>query len=212
MKITPKSYLASTCLLLVSCPLAGRAQTQDPAPPTATTVYDGRTSRTMDEIQKRRAEAIRATLRRLDFKDEKLQNAVVDYAHQREEERSALDVAAARLERVIRDKDATDLEVTGAMDAVRQAAAAERDRRDHDRAAREQNEKDLDAQIGFSKSPRLEAALRMLGIIGDDSALLSDAAPGFETAPAAPSEAPRRSGGGSGGGGRHGMGGGFPRF
>lgn len=163
--------------------------------------------RMQDRLEDARVDGLRNTLRKLGYEDKDLLNAVSDYVRKRDATRLPFLLASRRLEAVLQDKDASNDEVHDALNHFYDAADAERHRRDGYRDAQHDAEKQLDDNIHFSHDPRLEATLVMMGVLGDDTELLDQAAPGFEAAVTQPERRAYPSGGGES---RRYPGGGFP--
>ena len=131
---------------------------------------------------------ITRSLQRAGVTDAATIEAVTTYATNRTAARKPLYDAANALTQALADENSTDAQVTTLLDAFNAALDAEKTRTT---AA----EAELDKQIGYSKNPKLAAALTLLGMTGDASGYLNGGMGG------------RGGMGGFNGGGRGGRGG-----
>ena len=118
--------------------------------------------------QQRRDETLHGNLTTAGFTDKATQDAIVGYVDAYEGAKQKLrDTEEAKMVAGLRDKTTTDDQLTKLLTDFRTAAATLRDQR---KAALV----DLDGKIGYTKSPRLEAYLTMIGVVGDEASLLSE--------------------------------------
>ena len=134
-------------------------------------------------MEQRRDESLHSNLTTAGFTDKTLQDAVVAYVDAYEKAKQPLRDQGAKVVAALRDKAATDAQLTTALADFRTAAATLLGQRKVAQA-------DLDTKIGYTKTPRLEAYLTMIGVLGDEASLLGQI-----------------GGGGRGGAGRGGNGG-----
>ena len=139
-----------------------------------------------------RGQQVRRMLNRSGVTDEAVAQQVENFVSAQAQATRSLRERARALHDALGDDTSTDAQIRTLLSALRTAAAGERDRR-------RQALRSLDAATGYSRNPRLEAALTLAGIIGDESSLLNGSLGGW------PGGGPM---GGPGMGGRGGMGGG----
>jgi hypothetical protein len=94
--------------------------------------------------------------------EKEVQDAVIAFVNEQDEAREPLREMASKLLETVNGAAAGDALVPGMLAELRTKVAAEKER--HAKAIEA-----LDARIGYSKKPRLEAALTVLGIIGDEA-------------------------------------------
>lgn len=114
--------------------------------------------------------ALRAALTRSGAADAATQNAVLDYAKSEMAARADSAKAKAKVMQALRTGAVTDSQFGVLLDEMRSAAEQEKTRRARSAAA-------LDAKIGYTKKPRLEAVLVLTGLVGDEAATLSPMMP-----------------------------------
>lgn len=124
------------------------------------------------------------------FNDKAVQDPIVDFMKAQETARMPLRDKARQLSQGLAN-NATNDEIIIMLRDVRDAVTEEKTR--HDAAV-----KDLDAKVNYTKNPRLEAELTVLGLIGDESSYIGMGGMGGRGG----------RGGRGGGGGRGGNGGG----
>ena len=117
------------------------------------------------QMQQRREQGLHQVLTAARFTEAPLQNAIVDFVNQQDTAGQAVQEKARLLGQALRDPAATDAQVAPLLADFRAAVAAEK-------ARRATALKELDADISYTKSPRLDALLTMLGIIGDESSIM----------------------------------------
>lgn len=143
---------------------AARTQAADTPPPANTPNNNEPNAeirpRTPQEFQ---ARMIRGALTKAGLGDTTLQNAVVAFADAQETARRDLRDAMRKLRDAANDTTTTDAQLSTQLAALKSAAAAEKTRGAKAESA-------LDAQIGFSGKPRLNAVLTTLGLVGDAAA------------------------------------------
>ncbi len=132
---------------------------------------------------------IARSLQSAGFTDEAIIEAVTTYAAKRTAARKPLYDAANALSTALTDENTTDAQMATLWSDFQSALATEKTRT----AAAEA---ELDKQIGYSKEPKLAAALTLLGVTGDATSYLNSGQNG------------RGGRGGPGGGGPDGMDGG----
>lgn len=140
------------------------------------------------------------------FADKALQDPIIVFWKAQETARQPLRDKTDQLMDGLRHKTATDDEVGIMMRDVRDAVSDEKTR--HDAAI-----KDLDAQLHYTKNPRLEAMMTMMGLIGDEISYSTLAGTnlmlrGFMAGTAGRGGPARRGGAGANGAGANGAGGG----
>lgn len=121
------------------------------------------------------------------------QTAVLAFAKQQSDAATALQPKITAMRGLFRGNGADDAAVKSALADYRSAVDAARKTRDAQTA-------DLDKQISFSTKPKLEAVLTMLGIIGDETAFVSNLS-GEARLPGAGGRGGQGGRGGRGGGG-----------
>lgn len=131
---------------------------------------------------------IARSLQSAGFTDEGLIEAVTAYGRNRQAARKPFFDAANALSQALSDKDTTDARIETLWSDFNAALTTEK-------ARTEKAESELDVQIGYSKDPKLAAALTLSGITGDAMGYLNAGQGG-------------RGGPGGMGGGRGGMNGG----
>jgi len=109
-----------------------------------------------------REKGLRSLLTEAGIAQPEVLDAVVAFVNEQDEAREPLRDAAAKLMDTVTGAPAGDTEVPGMLAELRKNVAVEKERRTKALEA-------LDAKIGYSKKPRLEAALTVLGIIGDEA-------------------------------------------
>jgi protocatechuate 3,4-dioxygenase beta subunit len=109
-------------------------------------------------------QSLRSTLQRAGFNDTKLQEAVVAFATAQNTARQTNRNRLREMTQQATGGQITDVQARESLHALRQAISAEKAR-----AAKAS--KELDQQIGYSKSPRLELVLTTMGLIGEASTL-----------------------------------------
>ena len=122
--------------------------------------------RMRQQMQQALDQAVRAALQQSGFTDAGLVDTVLEQSHANAEASIALSEKNTKLMDAVRNK-AADADIEGLMADLRAGVKTELERRG--KAAQ-----DLDAKIGYSKQPRLEALLTYLGIIGQESAVAGD--------------------------------------
>lgn len=114
--------------------------------------------------RRRTEERLRGAMTNLGFSDPALQGAVMTYIAQEEEARRPLRDQSRKVYQALRG-GVPDAQVLILMSDWRSAVEA-------DKARHLQAQTKLDAQIGYSKSPRLEAMLLLMGVVGDGPLLM----------------------------------------
>lgn len=139
------------------------------------------------QMQQMREEALKTQMTAIGIADA-AQTSIIAYMAAREAGTMPLRVQARALQTGLTNNISAEV-ATRQLAALREAVKAEKERRAN-------AEKELDAAIGFSTNPQLEAYLTLSGLIGDEGAIL-----------AAPGGAGRGGAGRGGPGGRGGQGG-----
>lgn len=104
------------------------------------------------------------TLTAAGFTDQALQNDIAAFGEAQEKGRESLRTVTRKLTDAMRNGEAKDAALGVLLNDWRAAVEDEK-------ARRTAAEKTLDAKIGYSKKPKLEATLRLIGLIGDEAAL-----------------------------------------
>ena len=107
---------------------------------------------------------LRDSLMRHGFVQDELQDAVIEFSRLVENDRRNIRDKSSRLREGMAIK-ANDAQIAALLADLRRSVAYARVRRDRGR-------KVLNAKIGFSKKPRLDAVLSLSGLGGDESAYL----------------------------------------
>lgn len=174
-----KSLIA--CSVVMLCAATTRFAYSQPNPGTPKPDSSPALSRSAAEAQRRQAEStlqqLRESLRQAremmtrtglsggGIEDAGIQDAVVELAEQQHTRREPLRKSARRLTQAIASEAVTDAALNGMLAAF-QAQLQEEGRL---RVAALQA---LDTKIGYSRSPHLELALTMVGLLGDEAAVL----------------------------------------
>jgi hypothetical protein len=121
------------------------------------------------EMLKMKEQLVRSELTRAGFNDPQLQDRVWDFLQEQETARQPVREAATKIYLGIEPKGTpvTDAEMEALLNGYQAAVEAESARRETALA-------DLDAQISYSKSPRLRAVLTLYGYIGDQAWFTGD--------------------------------------
>lgn len=109
-----------------------------------------------------RERILRGMLERSGVNTQAQQDAVLAFAREQETATQSLRVMAEKLVTAVSTLGVPDTEVARLLKDLQDAVAKEKERRKTARA-------DLDKKINYSKQPRLEMGLTMMGLIGDDS-------------------------------------------
>ncbi|MBW3635745.1 MAG: hypothetical protein KY445_04665 [Armatimonadetes bacterium] len=117
------------------------------------------------QMQQMREIGVRQMLTRGGFTDTALQDAIVAYSNERNKASEALQDKARQLNEALRGTTITETQIATLLSNFRGAVEDEKARREVAQSA-------LDAKIGFSTKPRLDALLMMAGYIGDESQYL----------------------------------------
>ena len=112
------------------------------------------------EMQARRETNLRETLTAAGFPDKILQDAVIAFSDAQNKERGDNHDKIRQLNQAVRN-NATDAEIAVILKAISDQAQADKDQRT-------KALKELDAKIGYTTKPRLEAVLTIAGIIGEN--------------------------------------------
>jgi hypothetical protein len=154
------------------------------------------------QMQQARAEGVRRMLTGAGFTQTGLQDAVVSFVQKQDEAVRGLQEQARKVNQALRNGGMTEAQLATLLSDFRTEVAQERTRRA--RALKE-----LDAEVGFSKQPRLDALLTMSGMIGDEAYLAGvGGGRGGPGGPGGPGGWGGRGGWGGPGGGPGGRGGG----
>lgn len=174
MKTTTKQWTTGALALMLATggsAIGARAQMDDngPPPPGAPGMPPrggkrGGARRTPEQMQVQRTQMLKRMLEGAGITDPKTQDPVVAFAGEREAAGRDLQEKMRAVNAALRNGAATDKEIAATLDNLRSAVAAEKTRR-------AVAEKALDADIGFSKNPRLDAILTTMGLIGDEAAI-----------------------------------------
>jgi hypothetical protein len=154
-----------------------------------------------------REQNVRTMLIRAGFTDTALQDAVVAFVQDQDKAANSLREQATKLRELLGNQAATDAQTATLLNDLHAAADTEKDRRTKAEAA-------LDTKIGYTKKPKLEAILTIMGIVGDEAGLTSTGSVlgggmGGRGGMAGGGFGGMGGGGGFGGGGMNANGGGF---
>ncbi|MBV9467636.1 MAG: hypothetical protein JOZ57_00145 [Abitibacteriaceae bacterium] len=120
-------------------------------------------------VQQMRLQARDDNLKRMlgnaGFTDPKLQDALVTFIKAEEQAVQPYRDKGRKLIEALRSKTLTDAQLAMLLNDFRAAAEDEKQRRTAAQQA-------LDKQIAYTRNPRLEAYLRLLGLVGDEASLL----------------------------------------
>ena len=114
-------------------------------------------------MQQLRDTSLRNLLTRAGFADKETQDPIITFINEQGQARQALQDKNRKVVEALR-AEATDANISTLLSDLRQATADEKTRRDAAITA-------LDAKINYTKKPRLEALLTVMGLVGDESAL-----------------------------------------
>lgn len=107
---------------------------------------------------------MRGMLTQSGFPDKALQDAVIDFVNEQDQAGMTVQDKTRAVAEALRNPAVTDTQMATLLVEWRAAAQAEKTRR-------AEALKGLDAEIGYSKKPRLDALLSIGGIIGDEASL-----------------------------------------
>lgn len=116
-------------------------------------------------FQKMVDDRLRDGLKEAGFTQVATQNAVLQYAHSLEADRRIIRDKAGKLRQAMQNKSSKDAQVATLLSDLRKSVAAARQRREKARSA-------LNAKTGFVKKPKLDATLTLMGLGGDESAMM----------------------------------------
>ncbi len=113
------------------------------------------------QMQQRRETNLRTTLTNAGFADKGVQDAVIAFVNEQNgQERNDTRAKMRQLNQAVRN-NANDQEIAGLLAAIR--AETEASKVQHEAALKE-----LDAKIGYTTKPRLEAVLTLAGVTGEN--------------------------------------------
>jgi hypothetical protein len=115
------------------------------------------------QMRQARAESVRRMLTDAGFTQAGLQDAVVNFVQEQDEATRPLQEQARKVNQALRNGGMTEAQLATLLSDFRSDVAQEK-------ARRAKALKELDAEIGYSKQPRLDALLTMNGLIGDEAA------------------------------------------
>jgi len=115
-----------------------------------------------EALAKARERGLRLLLTEAGFAEKAVQDAVVAFVNDQDTAREPLREAAAKLMDTVSGSAAGDTLVPGLLAELRAQVTLEKERHTKALAA-------LDAQIGYTKNPRLDATLTVLGVIGKEA-------------------------------------------
>ncbi len=131
-------------------------------------------SRRRGENQSRLESEMRQLMAWLGCNETRVQDAILEHIGAETRARKTLRVQSRRLFEAVRAERPLSLPIGEVPDAVLIARLADfRAGLEADRVRREASEKTLDDRISYTKNPRLEAALLLLGVIGDGPQLMT---------------------------------------
>ncbi len=111
--------------------------------------------------EKMRENFVRQALTRQGINDEKTHGAILEHIRTQEKAKQAVQEKGDKLRPALANADTmADAQVNALLSDYQMAIEDYRD-------AREKSMQDLDAKIGYSKKPRLQAALLLMNVIGD---------------------------------------------
>lgn len=119
-----------------------------------------------EAMRQQRETFMREALKRAGTEDVATQDTIVEYVRNEMQARNVASQAGRKVLQGMTNRAATDPEVSALMGNLRDAVQDEK-------ARRAVTAKDLDAKVGYTKKPRLEALLTMMGFIGDESSYLN---------------------------------------
>lgn len=118
-----------------------------------------------EAMKKMVEQTLRGSLAMLGFNDKALQDAVVDFAEQQEKGLEPLREAHRKVAQAMMNKAITDAEITELMANLKATETKVREKRKNALA-------DLDAEIEFTKKPRLAAYMSLMGFTGDETGFM----------------------------------------
>lgn len=101
------------------------------------------------------------------FGDKAVQDAIIAFIEAQRVARQPLLEMAQRIAAGLRDENVTDAQTRDLLAAFRQAS-------DEDKARYEKALDELDAKIHYSTTPKLEAFLTLIGVLGDEATTLGN--------------------------------------
>ena len=163
-------------------PAPGNADSTTPASATAATAAAQRKppAPTPEQRRQQTEDKLRALMMNLGIKAAASQDAIIDYLAQDETSRAALRDAEKRLLGGLR-RDVPPERMRDLLDEYR--GAVEKEQTD-----RETSQRTLDARIGYSIDPKVEAVLWLMGVLGEGASKLPTSALAIQAvdAPAGP--------------------------
>jgi hypothetical protein len=118
----------------------------------------------LQQREHQREQMLRATLTNSGFAEKALQDAVIDFVKEQEQSRMGVQDKLRKVAEALRTQAVTDTQLATLLAEWRVATEAEKTRHEDARKA-------LDAEIGYSQKPRLDALLSLMGITSDDASL-----------------------------------------
>lgn len=125
----------------------------------------------MQQIQERREarnreENVRMMLIQSGYTDKAVQDAVVAFVNEQSARVAPMKDQIQKVRELLNAQGVTDAQTATALNDLREAAETEK-------AKRDVAEQTLDAKIGYTKKPKLEALLTVMGIVGQEAGLTS---------------------------------------
>ena len=169
-----------TCALVAALALSGATTVQAQpnvnnqakgANPPIALPFPGADWQNMTPEQRREAmkkmveQTLRGSLTMLGYNDKAMQDAVVDFAEQQEKTLEPVREAHRKVSQALINKAVADTEITQLMADLKAAETKARERR-------KERLVDLEAEIQFTKKPRLAAFMSLMGFTGEETGLI----------------------------------------
>ncbi len=190
--------LAASSFLLPQMLQIARAQPDETAPKTANpptvdaqkamdeamkTTLDKLRTMTVEEMRaytrEMQEEMLRSQLSRQGFNDLEMQEIVIDFLHQQDEARQSTRIAAARLRDALMNAQMTGAKPQTSPEQWMILLAALHNAADTERERRTRATEKLSQTLKLNEQPRLDATLRLAGVIGDEIWYIGDAFSGM---------------------------------
>lgn len=107
-------------------------------------------------------DTLRGSLAHIGVLDEKTQTTIVQFAEAQEKSKQTVRGKAHKVAQALLDNTQTETQVTALLKELRQAV-------DDAKAAQKADVATLEELTGYSKKPKLQAFLTMMGLIGDET-------------------------------------------
>jgi len=148
---------------------------------------------TPEQRQEQSEERLRGVMKENGITEEADQNAVLAYLSDELEARKPLRQMGMKLQGALGDTATTDVQIKALVEDYQNAQAVEKQRR-------LKAQSDLDAKIHYTKNPRMEAFLMLMGVLGDGQPMMQ----GRRSPEGGRNDRPGRGPGGRGGRGDRG--------